>query len=443
MKRNNPIVMNRPALSFFMALASTGFALADTVILKDGTKLEGKITRETADLVTIKGEGISNVKDVLKSNIIRIERSGPDDTHFEGIQNLIPTPDRLSIEEYQERVGKCTAFLNIHTTSKHVATVKLMKIKLEDELKKAARGDLKFKGRWIRSSDRIKDAYEIDAEIELSDMKADLEQNRYTLGLRHFEKIQSDFAASGHYADALDLNLKALAAYKPGVQAQLASVDRKLKERADNVLRVQPGRRAEEQKAIDRKDAAYKKLIVSEKARRTKWLTLNEYHRDPLRQVLSSIEASLRTLGTPPAAETKLAAPLYREAWSAAQDGEIEEGKKLLAELRTLKVPKRYLDPLEVKLQPKEEPVAPTPPTATTPVPPPTAEPEVEKPAPDPKVETTEQEKPKDPSDSSESANEDSKEEAKNGVPTQTILIVLLVVVIGGALVVAFAGKKK
>jgi hypothetical protein len=435
--------MNRPALSVLIVLASTGFALADAVILKDGTKLEGKITRETADLVTIKGEGISNVKDVLKSNILRIERSGPDDTHFGGIKGLIPTPDRLSIEEYQERVGKCTAFLNIHTTSKHAATVKLMKIKLEDELKKAARGALKFKGRWIPASDRITDAYEIDAEIELSEMKVDLEQNRYTQGLRHFETIQSDFAASEHYADARDLTLKALAAYKPRVQSQLAGVDRKLKERAENVLRVQPGRRAEEQKALDRKDAAYKKLILSEKARKTKWVTLNDYHRDPLRQVLSSIEASLKTLGAPPASDTKLAGPLYREAWSAAQDGDIEEGKKLVGELRNLKVPKRYLDPLEVKLQPKEDPVAPIPPTATTPVPPPIAVPEGEKPTPEPRVETTEQEKPKDPSNSSESASQGEKEAVKKEFPTQLLLIVVLVVVIGGALVAAFSGKKK
>jgi hypothetical protein len=435
--------MNRPALSFLIALASTGFALADAVILKDGTKLEGKITRETADLVTIKGEGISNVKDVLKSNILRVERSGPDDTHFEGIKGLIPTPDRLSTEEYQERVGKCTAFLNIHTTSKHAATVKLMKIKLEDELKKAARGALKFKGRWIPASDRITDAYEIDAEIELSDMKADLEQNRYTQGLRHFETIQSDFSASEHYADARDLTLNALAAYKPRVQSQLAGVDRKLKERAENVLRVQPGRRAEEQKAIDRKDAAYKKLILSEKASKTKWVTLNDYHRDPLSQVLSSIETSLKTLGAPPASDTKLAGPLHREAWSAAQEGDIEEGKKLVGELRSLKVPKRYLDPLEVKLQPKEEPVAPTPPTATTPVPPPTAEPTGEKPTPEPRVETTEQEKPMDPSDSSESASQGEKEAVKKEFPTQLLLIVVLVFVIGGALVAAFSGKKK
>lgn len=435
--------MNRPALSFLIALASTCFALADAVILKDGTKLEGKITRETADLVTIKGEGISNVKDVLKSNILRIERSGPDDTHFEGIKDLIPTPDRLSIEDYQERVGKCTAFLNIHTTSKHAATVKLMKIKLEDELTKAARGALKFKGRWIPASDRIRDAYEIDAEIELSEMKADLEQSRFTLGLRHFEKIQSDFAASEHYADARDLTLKALAAYKPRVQSQLASVDRKLKERADNVLRVQPGRRAEEQKAIDRKDATYKKLILSEKANKTKWHTLNDYHRDPLSQVLSSIEASLKTLNAPPASDPKLAGPLYREAWSAAQDGEIEEGKKLVGELRSLKVPKRYLDPLEVRLQPKEDPVAPTLPAATTPVPPPTVEPGAEKPKSGSKVEPAEQEKPKDPSNSSEAASQEAQEGVKKGFPTQLLLIVVLVFVIGGALVAAFAGKKK
>ena len=441
--------MNRICLSLLFLFSVGPLSLADTITFKDGTKLEGTIVKETVDSYTMMVQVTPSIKDervVSKSTVASVDRSGPDDIAFKAIQDLAPAPDRLTADHYKERIGKCQAFLNVYGTSKHAATAKAMIIKLEAERKLAARGGLKLDGRWISAKDRATNAYEIAARLEIGDMKDDLEAGRYQAALRHFEKIEADFISSEKFSEARNLAQQALATYKPIVQGDHARVDTRIEKRAEEMQRLPLSHRKDEERAIAAQEVAYKKRVEDEKKSKTKWLTLDPYHKDEMRQVLSNIDTVLKTLGSPPRTNGKVAGPVYRKAWAAALAGNVEDGKKLVSELKSLKVPARYLAQLEAQLKPKAESTE-NKPTGTGPLPPPTTDtpPENDPPEKTPKKDPKEEKEPAsdDSADPGDSPTPAADTEEKKGFPVQTLLVVVLVVVIVGALIAAFGGKKK
>ncbi len=65
--------MLRFLLSIFVLTALVGLAHADTIILKNGSKLEGRIVKETPDSVVILVSGVGKLE-VERKRIAEIER---------------------------------------------------------------------------------------------------------------------------------------------------------------------------------------------------------------------------------------------------------------------------------------------------------------------------------------------------------------------------------
>ena len=432
--------MKRILLSIFLALIS-GVLLygADVITLNDGTKLEGQISDEDADTYTIKippaGGGLAIPRIIRKTDVRAVKKAGPDEAAFKDLQDLVPAPDRLTAEQYKERIGRGQAFVARYAQSPHLPAVKAMMKTLEGEHQLAMLGGLKLKGKWIKPADREKDAYEIDASIEVSDLKADLEAGRYHLALRHFENIQSDFSGSEHFTEARNLAMEALAAYRPGVAGDLARVDDRITKRKAELQRLPINQRNAEEAEIAKQDAAYMKRVKAEQTARTKWFSLNPYHKGPLQAVLRNIDSTRKELERP-TTEAKLAGPIYREAWDAARSSDYEGGQKLVSELKALRVPERYLTALEEKLT---APESETPKAVTNrpPEPAPEDEPPEEK-----KPEEEKVSKPVVPEEDPGAPAGPSGEPEKKGFPLQIVLVVVLVAVILVALLAAFGGKK-
>ncbi len=434
-------------------LLSTALGLADRVIFNDGRPpKEGKVVLNTPSVIELKWEerpGIFRTDRFSKAIIERIEIDTKEDLQFKKMGQLVPTPDRLSVEDYQRRIAKCTAFLEVFPDGKHAENVKTVILAaLQEELSKAEAGALKLDGKWIRPADRQRDAYSIDAGLELSDMKAAREAGNYRMAMRHFDTIQSDFTASKNYAEARELALETLAAYGPIVERQLSQVPFRRQDRERALATLRPNVRTQAKEAQDQADADYLRLVEREGAEvKTKWLTLNEYHSDPMRTVLNNVKNTLSSLEkeSPPEEENP-AGPLHRNAWDAARSNDYEGGQEILKELKALKVPVRYLAPLEEALQaPEETEPEPGPETVPEPAPDtvtegkPETNPEAKA---EPEARPKRQTKPPPPRPPAANGFDDETDKAGSS-KTQMILVIILVLVIGGALGAAYRGKKK
>lgn len=440
MTLNSPIPMKRLIFSALFLLSCAALVLGDTITLKDGTELEGTILSETADSYRMSVQVTAGIKDertIPKSDVDKVRRSGPDDLAFQNLENLVPAPDRLTADQYRERIGRGQAFLNVYPDSSHAEKVKEMMATLEEERKLAAQGALKVDGEWISARDRRANAYEIDAEIEISEMEEDLEAGRYQAALRHFEKIERDFKASASFPKARELAIEALNKYKPIVARDYSQVDSRLQRRQVQMQTLPPQDRKAEQSAIEAREQRYEQLVEREKKAGTKWLTLSQFHKQPLRQVLGAIDTTLRRLQQPLPEDAKLAGPIYQDAWSVALAGNASETKKLISDLKSLQVPERYLEPLEVQLAVAEEIEKEKPaPTVVE------EEPEEEVVEEEPEEETESKgTKPRDDAERTVSPVRDTEQEEK-GFPVQIVLVIVLVLVVVGALVAAFGGRK-
>ena len=414
---------------------------------------------ETPGVVELKWEkrpGIYQTDRYLKSNIERVEIDTKEDIQFRNMGQLLPSPDRLTPEDYQRRIAKCTAFLDLYPNGTHSEKVKLMLKTLEEESEKAAAGGLKLDSKWIDPQTRQENAYAIDANIEFADMVAAKESSNFKLTMRHFDKIRADFSSSENYSKARALAIETLRGYQPALQLQIGQVDIKRQERERARATLPLNVRAENKAAQDKADSIYLKLVDRETSElKTKWLSLNEYHSDPMRKVLNALKNTLSTLENETDPEEQVfAGPLYRDAWNAARRDDPEAGKEIIGELKSLKVPSRYLDALEEAFDSEEES---EPEAEVEPEPEAEAEVEVEpeaeaeseaeaEPEAEPTPEASTKQNPlpakaDSPANSSDTSSPPA--DSAGSSKTQVILVILLVLVILGALAAAFIGKKK
>ncbi len=430
---------------------------ADRVHFNDGRPpKEGKVVFNTPSVVELKWEkrpGIFQTDRFLKANIERVEIDTKEDIQFRNMGQLLPTPDRLTPEDYQRRIVKCKAFLDLFPNGSHSSKVKLILKTLEEENEKAVAGGLKLQNKWISPEERRRDSYGIDAGLEYADMVAAKESSDLKTALRHFENIQSDFSGSTHYAKASALAVETMKSYQPILQKRIAQVQFKRQDRERARATLPANVRAQNKAAQDKADATYLKLVARETNElKTKWLTLNEYHSDPMRKVLNTLKNTLSTLEKEtPAENSSFADSLHQDAWDAVSRGDLEAVEEILRELKSLKVPERYLALLQEASEIKEENKQPLPTGEEAGDGDKPEEEEEEAVAEEPaeKTETTAENKAisktpsKKPTKSSPSASVPSADKDSGTSKIQVIFVVVLIVVIAGALGAAFLGRKK
>ena len=209
--------------------------------------------------------------------------------------------------------------------------------------------------------------------------------------------------------------------------------------------------RAQNKAAQDKTDATYLKLVARETNElKTKWLTLNEYHSDPIRKVLNTLKNTLSTLEKEnPAENSSFADSLHQDAWDAVSRGDLEAVEEILRELKSLKVPERYLALLQEasEITEENEQSLPTGEQAADEDKLEEEEAAIKEPAEEIEAkaekETISKSPSKKPTESSPSASVSSADQDSGTSKVQVIFVVVLIVVIAGALGAAFLGRKK
>lgn len=99
------------------------FAFGDSIELKDGTKIEGRIISVDSSQVTIEMEvasGIREEKSHPRSEVAQIQRATPDESAFKEI-NSVPVPatsDDPTV--YDASLERVRLFMRSYTYSKHM-----------------------------------------------------------------------------------------------------------------------------------------------------------------------------------------------------------------------------------------------------------------------------------------------------------------------------------
>ena len=110
------------------------FAFGDSIELKDGTKIEGRIILVDSSQVTIEMEiasGIREEKSHPRSEVAQIQRATPDESAFKEI-NSVPVPatsDHPTV--YDASLERVRSFMRSYTYSKHLPEARKLAPTLE------------------------------------------------------------------------------------------------------------------------------------------------------------------------------------------------------------------------------------------------------------------------------------------------------------------------
>lgn len=336
-------------------------ASADTFEMKDGTKLEGVIVREEGGNYVLSVQVTKSIKDekvVAKSDVVKHIKERKDETEFEDLAKLVPTPDLKSEESYSSDIRKLENFIKKYPDSARKTQAAKILDTLVGEHALVKDGGVKLDGKIISASDRAPHAYGLDAGILAKQFTTAAEKNEYLNALRAWTKLETGYPGSNVYRENIQTVLKVMRAYQMLVNTTLGGFDARTKERASGLAGMNPGDRARSEQAIKEQQDAYLARVDKEKAEGMKWLSLDPYVKMPLEETKRYLDSEIRRLENLDLTYIPKTQEVYEETYKAvtrsgATKPEIDAA---LSKARSASMPPQYLDILT-----KAAPATPAP----------------------------------------------------------------------------------
>lgn len=279
--------------------------IADTITLKSGEKLEGKIVSETADSITLEYKLTAKIKDtktIAKSNVLEIKKLSPSETEIaeKGLRNLIPSADLLTAPEYEAIIqDHLRAFIAKYPGTPEAAEVEKIIATLSEEKAKVAAGQIKVEGKWLDAAVAKRDVYNIDAYRQRMLMKQKaLAQSdmRYVEALRAFETLHDKFGASTQYVRAIPEAQEFLEAYAKQLNSMISTQPILQKQRDDGLRGLAADEQTRVKASIQAEEQTYKRNVDEQIKNKSKWRDVSKYDLKGLTDAQTAVLAEIKNL---------------------------------------------------------------------------------------------------------------------------------------------------
>ena len=326
--------------------------LADTIILKNGGRLEGKVLGEVGDryVIDIKvSASIREERTIPKADVRLIEKEKADLKAFKAIEGLVPTPELMSVEAYEMRIGKIEEFIAAFPGSGKAYKAREMHDYLTTELVVVKSGGVKIGEEMVSAEDYGANAYEFDEAVDSNQIKRTVERRNFLEALRLFAKYERSFSKAAGREKLVPLMRQVLVAYGADVEGSLTSLESRLAKRVSGLASMSSEDRAASQRALAEEEVRGNEKFQQEKTGGEAWVTTDEFHKESLEEAKREVETELTRLkGKMEEAQPAVpVAELYRVAWGKLSGGADSEKLKVIDEAKAGGVPEEYV----IKLQ--------------------------------------------------------------------------------------------
>lgn len=332
---------------------------ADTIVLKSGKKLEGRVISQDAKSYLLEINVTPTIKDerrVPKDQVEEILKEATDGKEFKKVAALVPTPDLLPVAAYGKRIAIARGFVSAFPKSSHIADAKKILATLEKEHGTISAGSIKLDGQLIAQPDMEANAYEIHARMILRDIARMSQAQQFPEALRKWETLRSDYRNSDSFGRAVPVARRVLRSYGRSLKQLADTLDERTAQRKSALESMKDSDRQRTEAALADKQRKLVAAIAREKDQlKLKWLSVDPFDK-------SSIEHSKRLADTALDALAKLdttgirpAGSSHRAAWTALAKDDLESAAEHVKTLESLRIPGRYLKPLQDRLAEKQQ----------------------------------------------------------------------------------------
>ncbi len=338
----------KPFLLLASCLCAIQSAPADTVVLKNGEKIEGKVVREDDVNYVVEVKVTNTIRDekkIPKADVESIVKVSEDMKDFAKIEGFVPTPELLDVAGYESRIAGIEAFIKDHPDSGKASKAKEMLVVLKEELETVRAGGIKFGEEMVSAEDYLANAYEYDAMIAAIRIKEAVGRRDLLSALRLFTEYDRNFADAAGRADTVSLIRQVLAAYITNIDESLASIDTRLEKRTSGLAQMSVEDRTNTERALKEQQDRIEQRFAGEKESKETWVTPDAFHKESLDEARRQADGEMKRLEAPPT-QNSIEVPMeetYRVAWGNLSGGTDEEKKTMIAGLKTARMPDKYI----------------------------------------------------------------------------------------------------
>jgi len=207
-----------PTIAVAMLISS---AFADTVILKTGERIEGKIVKDTAQQLTLEvkvSAGITDERIVPRAEVERIEKVDPETEIYRVVGTIQPGNNSLSATQYDPAIRTLEAYLKQFPNGAHTSAVQATLREFLAEKKRVEGGEAKLRGQWLSKAEVEKEKVQIGGLLAFEHMKNQSAAGDNIGALNTFAAVEKSYAGAATMPEMIDLAKQLVASIKPGVE---------------------------------------------------------------------------------------------------------------------------------------------------------------------------------------------------------------------------------
>ncbi len=300
--------------------ALTGFA--DSVTLKSGEQLTGKIITETPQDVTIDvrvSEGVMDERTIQKSDIASMQKTPEDEIAFQSLRNLQVPQNEFTLTALDGQIGSLQNFVNTFPRSSHLAEAKANLDQFKADASRLEGGEIKLFGKWLSKREAYRNRYEIEAAQLYAEMEAQIANRDLVGSLNTYMLMEKSHPGARVYPDAIDRAKQVIATLIPEITRLLAKWNHDEDERIAGLQLVREPEKSHLISAAKEEKLRYDTIVKAAKTAGIKWVPL-----------LPRSDASLNALQDTAGAEEQRLASLPSDAMHQSI-AELDKAAKAIA----------------------------------------------------------------------------------------------------------------
>ena len=273
---------------------------AESIELRDGTKVDGKILSVTADTVLMEVQTsptIREEKSYPRSEVTKMQRATQDDVAYAKVAALTVPSTANSPAVYDAPLERVRAFMTNYAYSKHMSEARKLAAALESDRARVAAGEVKLDGAWVAADASPAESTELGGRVQLAKMK---ESSDPIAALTSFEIIEKNHLTSSAFPESVKVARESLVKLRAGLVRARADLERRIRDQEQGLKLASEDRRLQIEQGIAQEKSAIQAQIERVKQSGSKWVPVLSDTKvlDDLSSLVESEEARLSKIDT-------------------------------------------------------------------------------------------------------------------------------------------------